>query len=216
MFGALQEGLHTATGEQRFRAGGAGRRAGVGTVGATLSATVGADGLDLSLSVANLTDRDWPPLAAVVPCLSPGQEGDEPVTGCLADEGHEHTYYYGESGLERLDEREIHYLQSVRDRVRERRPDGGYPWDEKWPEADRPAVESLLVREAVGEDWSVGIAWADSVSAQGHNPWNCMHLSARVGPLPAGHTTTVRGKLYLLPGGPERVRERYEADFLHD
>ncbi|MFB6218198.1 MAG: hypothetical protein ABEH77_03300 [Halobacteriaceae archaeon] len=216
MFGAFQPGLHTHTGDQQFRAATDGERAAVGTVGATLAATAAEGGVDLSLSVANLTGRDWPPLAAVVPCLSPGKEDDEPVTGCFVDEGHAHTYYYGESGLERLDEREIHYQRSVRERIRERRPDGGYPWDDKWPEADRPATEPLLVRGAEGEDWSVGIAWEDSISAQGHNPWNCMHLSVRVGPLPAGHTTSVGGRLYLLPGGPERILERYEAEFLHD
>jgi hypothetical protein len=219
MFDAVERGLHThAPGslDDLFdrAVSDDGTRATVDGSGVTLDAAVRDDGADLSLTVDNETERDWPGLASVVPCLNPGQTDDgTPASGCFADDDHRHSYYLGESGLERLDEREIHFLAPYREAVTDREPDEGFPWAEKWPTADRDAAAPLLVRAADQGGLAGGIAWEDSISAQGHNPWNCLHLSVKVGPLSAGESRTIDGALYLVEGDADAVRTRYEREF---
>ena len=58
-----------------------------------------------------------------------------------------------------------------------------------------------------------GIAWKDFLSAQGHNPRKCMHLSVRVGPLARGESKTVRGRVYLFPGTARDCLAHFEEDF---
>ena len=62
-------------------------------------------------------------------------------------------------------------------------------------------------------NWVAGIAWADFLSAQGHNPWYCMHLSVCVGPLKRGESKTVKGRIYLFEGDGEACLEKYKRDF---
>lgn len=219
MFHAFERGLHThAPGplDQVFDQAVSSdkTRASVDGPGVTLESTVTDDGADLALTVENETDYDWPDLAAIVPCFNPGRTDDEEVASAsFADGSHRHTYYYGSSGLERLKDREIHFMAPYREAIDDREPQDGFPWKDKWPTAERDAVAPLIVRAAEDGDWAGGIAWEDSISAQGHNPWNCMHLSVKVGPLPAGVSQTIEGKLYLIQDDADAVRERYERDF---
>ncbi len=62
-------------------------------------------------------------------------------------------------------------------------------------------------------EWVAGIARERFVSAQGHNPWRCMHLSIRVGPLKRGESRNVRGRVLLFPGTKEMCMERFKAEF---
>jgi len=75
------------------------------------------------------------------------------------------------------------------------------------------AVGGPIVREATDGKWVCGIAWEDFLSAQGHNPWECMHLSIRIGPLGPGESKTIRGKMYLFEGGKKDLLQRYCEDF---
>jgi hypothetical protein len=88
-----------------------------------------------------------------------------------------------------------------------------YVWSSKWPKSKVDAVDGLIIRESTKGDWVTGIAWDRFVSAQGHNPWECMHLSVNVGPLKRGETRTVQGRIYLFQGSKEELLKRYQADF---
>jgi hypothetical protein len=70
-----------------------------------------------------------------------------------------------------------------------------------------------MVRESVDGKWVAGIAWVDFLSAQGHNPRKCAHLSVRVGPLKCGQSKTVRGKIYLFQGTKEDCLRHFRRDF---
>ena len=70
-----------------------------------------------------------------------------------------------------------------------------------------------MIREDDAHKWVMGIAWDDFLSAQGHNPWKCMHLSVRVGPLKSGASKVIRGKIYLFEGSKEDCIKKYQTDF---
>jgi len=218
LFGAVREGLHTQA-DRNQRAEATWDDDGTSAVieypdqGVSIALDLVETGVEMTLTVENRTERDWPALAALVPCLSPGRAAGDPEHPVLADPEHERTYFYGRSGLELLVDREIHWHETYHDRVQDRRPDGGFPWAAKWRTDSDVLAEPLMVRESSDGRWTMGIAWEEALSAQGHNPWWCLHLSAAVGPLDAGETRTLDGKLYLLEGGADRVVERYERDF---
>jgi hypothetical protein len=44
----------------------------------------------------------------------------------------------------------------------------------------------------------------------------CLHNDPRVGGLKPGETRVLRGKVYVLPNDPQRLLERYSADFLQN
>jgi hypothetical protein len=74
------------------------------------------------------------------------------------------------------------------------------------------AKAGILIRESVEGDWVTAVGWADYLSVQGHNPWNCMHVCARVGPLKQKESRTVRGRLYLFRGTKEDCLARFADD----
>lgn len=108
--------------------------------------------------------------------------------------------------------REIHFNHEQRAAVLAASADGRYVWDDKWPLSNADAGAGLIVRESTDGKWVAGIAWERFLSAQGHNPWRCMHLSVLVGPLARGDTRTIRGWIYLLQGTKEDVLNRYRQD----
>jgi hypothetical protein len=170
--------------------------------------------VDLTLRVENRTTRTWPAMAGIVPCLNPGKgRNGEPVTPTLADPDRSNTYFYGSQGFERLTDRDIHVLARRRDDLRSGEiPDAqvsGTPWYE-W--SDRDATEPLLVRESADENWTTGVAWEDGLWVQGHNPWQCLHVAVRVGPLEPGASMKVRGAIFLTQQGKAAVLERFHDD----
>jgi acetyl esterase/lipase len=169
------------------------------------------DGAELMLTVTNLSEHDWPPLASVIACFNPGPE--QTRNAAFANE---QTYFVGADGLHPLTiraPREIHFNDALRDAVDAESNDGLYVWSEKWPMSDLNATAGLIARESNDREWVTGIAWERFLSAQGHNPWECMHLAVRVGPLAVGETRKVRGKMYLFEGTREELLERYRRDF---
>ena len=135
------------------------------------------------------------------------------------DEDHEHTYFLGADGLDLIKgqyPREIHFNHKYRPAIMawtKERKDGKFVFSEKWPTSDRDAYAGLLVRESEDKKWTMGIAWESFTSAQGHNPWRCMHLSIRVGPLKKGRSRTILGRIYLLKGSKADCLKRYRKDF---
>ncbi len=166
------------------------------------------DGAEMKLEVVNRSGHDWPELAAVIPCFNPGPE--ESRNRQFANTK---TYFHGSQGLDRLRKREIHFSDALRPLLDQISPDGQFVFSHKWPTSPRNAVGGLIIRESTDGKWVTGIAWEDSLSSQGHNPWECMHLSVLVGPLKRGERKTIRGKVYLFQGARADCFRRYQADF---
>lgn len=171
----------------------------------------GKDSVDLTLTVKNESDHDWPELASVIPCFNPGPLNNRNVQFTKSN-----TWFFAENRLVKLKHREIHFNRAWRAAIdKQADKDGGYVWSSKWPKSpvDANPKAGLLVRESADEKWVCGIAWEDFLSCQGNNPWLCMHQSVRVGPLKRGESNVIRGKIYLLKGRKEDVLKRYRADF---
>ena len=140
-------------------------------------------------------------------------------TTIFLDEKHVHTYFLGKNGLELIKgqyPREIHFNNKYRTTIMrwdKEREDERFVFSEKWPTSERDAYAGLMVRESKDKQWVMGIAWESFLSAQGHNPWKCMHLSIRVGPLKKGEQKTIRGKIYLFKGSKEDCLACFENDF---
>ncbi|MEE9402504.1 MAG: hypothetical protein V3V47_04815 [Desulfobacteria bacterium] len=218
LFDAVRPGEHTA-GKDKWPwvVSSDGKKAVMKSEPMQMTAEARNDGVVLNLTVTNVSDHDWPETAAIIPCLSPDYaRSGVPVNPRFYDEEHERTYFVGRNGLELLKDREIHFRNSLRDAIIHRSSDkkGTFKtFSEKWPTSDRDAVSGLMVRESVDGKWVVGIAWADFLSAQGHNPRKCAHLSVRVGPLKCGQSKTVRGKIYLFQGTKEDCLRHFRRDF---
>ena len=95
----------------------------------------------------------------------------------------------------------------------QRREDGAFVFSGKWPTARPDATGGLILRESMDGAWVSGMAWNDFLSVQAHNPWQCMHLAPRVGPLKPGETRSIRGKIYLLNGTKDDCLRLYHNDF---
>ncbi|MDA0347457.1 MAG: hypothetical protein O3C43_13025 [Verrucomicrobia bacterium] len=189
----------------------------------SLSATAVEDGAELKLTVTNTTDRDWPDIAGIIPCFNPGFDGpkktDAVPNNNFLDDGHDHTYFIGEQGLDLLAgdaPREIHFNHQWMNSVaswKKERDDGQFVWYQKWPTSKRDAYAGVLVRESEDRSQTMAIVWEDFLTAQGHNPWKCMHLSIRVGPLKPTESKTIRGKMYLFNGTKEDLLSKLKVDF---
>ena len=166
-----------------------------------LSATAVDDGADLSLRITNQTDREWPDIAEIIPCFNPGFDGpkktDAVPNNNFLDDGHGHTYFLGENGLDLIKgdaPREINFNNDRMTSImnwEKQREDGQFVWYHKWPTSPRNAYKGVLVRESEDRTQTMAIVWEDFMTAQGHNPWKCMHLSIRVGHLKLGESKSI-------------------------
>jgi hypothetical protein len=169
------------------------------------------DGARMTLTATNGSGHDWPPLAAIVPCFNPG-----PLSHPNEQFVHQNSFFPAGEGLAPLHmttPREIHYNAALRPAINAASDMGRFAWSDKWPTSKVDAEAGLIVRPSADGQWVAGIAWERFLSCQGHNPWNCMHLSVHLGPLRRGETRTVRGRLYLLPGEPKDVLDLYRRQF---
>ncbi len=184
-----------------------------------LDAQAVEDGAELTLSITNKSDHDWPELAAIIPCFNPDSTGrgvpekQTKVNTLFQDLEHTRTYYLGTSGLERQEQREIHFNEKFRPVLDGKSPEGKFEFSGKWPTSPKNAVAGIMIRESSDGKWVSGIAWEDFLSAQGHNPRKCMHLSVRVGPLKKDETKTVRGRIYLFDGDKDDCLKRFMEEF---
>ena len=166
------------------------------------------DGAELVLSITNRSDHDWPDVAGIIPCFNPGPKRDPNEQFANTN-----TWFVGPEGLVRQEKREIHFNAEQRASIDSRSDQGAFVFSYKWPTSEVNAAAGLLLRESTDDQWVTGIAWERFLSAQGHNPWQCMHLCIRVGPLKRGETRTIRGRVYLFPGTKEDCLRRYRRGF---
>ena len=181
------------------------------------------DGADLSLEVTNKSDHDWPALAAIIPCLSPGVVSEHLNERRGVAEGqlpprnpafaNENTFFLGPNGLELLHGRELRFNNKLRADLDAASSEGRFVFSDKWPTARPDATGGLIMRQSTDGAWVTGIAWQDYLSVQAHNPWRCMHLAVRVGPLKQNEAKTLRGKVYLINGSKDDCLGRYRTDF---
>jgi hypothetical protein len=208
MFDALKKGEHTpGTFKWPRKVNQDQTEAMIGADDLQLTIKAAEGGADLTLKVTNKSGHDWPDIAGIIPCFNPGPSARNP------EFANEKTYFVGPKGLELLNKREIHFNEKYRKAVEAMSPNGRFVFSDKWPTAAPDAKAGLLVRESKDGRWVAGIAWEDFLSVQGHNPWQCMHLCIRVGPLKQGDTKTVRGKIYLFQGTKDDCLKRYVSDF---
>ncbi len=212
MFGAVTPGQHTR-GNWTNRAEVTPLKARLvnGNPGVELDVKALDDGAELKLTVTNRSKHDWPELASMVACFNPGPEKTR-----NRQFANTKTWFSSASGLKRLAgkaPREIHYNHELKKLItKEADAKGRYAWSEKWPRAEVDAVDGLIIRESTDGRWVTGIAWDRFLAAQGHNPWECMHLSVRVGPLKRGETRLVKGRVYLFQGTKEDLLKKYKQD----
>ncbi len=210
MFEAVQSGQYTHADFAQFshHIDGKGRRAEIRGADMALKFVAVRDGAEMRLRITNRSDHDWPELAGIIPCFNPGRA--ELLNPLFANRN---TWFVGPEGLVRQDQREIHFNTDLRGRVEARSDHGQFAWSRKWPTSPINATAGLLLRESSDGKWTAGIAWERFLSAQGHNPWECMHLCVLVGPLKKGETRTVRGRIYLFEGTRDDCLARYRRDF---
>lgn len=210
LFGAIEDHPHTG-GKSDFDWQVAADTAAMSSENFAISAAVHDDTVDLTLTVTNTSKHTWPDIAAVIPCFNPGNGDVVEQNPRLTDREHVRTWYVGTEGLDRLVEREIHFNHQLRPDIDAVGQDGEYVFSHKWPTAPTNATRGAIIRQSSDDRWVAAIAWDDFISAQGHNPWDCMHLSVRVGPLAPGDSITRRGRIVLFEGTPEEALARCGA-----
>ncbi|MDP6553939.1 MAG: hypothetical protein QGF59_31415 [Pirellulaceae bacterium] len=215
MFDAVNRGQHTrGAWKNRITIRKDGKLATVesSNPGITLEITPVRDGAEMKLTIVNRSRHEWPPLASIIACFNPGPEATR-----NRQFANTNTWFHAADGLQRLAmraPREIHYNHKLRAEIDAAADnDGRHAWTAKWPKSQVDAIEGLIIRESTDNRWVTAIAWERFLSAQGHNPWECMHLSIHVGPLARDATRVVRGKIYLLEGSKDDALSRYHADF---
>ena len=213
MFEAVHEGQHTR-GRFDFEWNVESENATLDCKLFRVSATAVEDGATLNLSVTNNSGRDWPEEAAIIPCFNPGHKNSVGQNLKLVDDSHSRTYFVGGRGPALLQQREIHFNERLKTRVDAQANDGEFVFSDKWPNMEENSTTGLIIREATDGKWVAAIGWEDFLSAQGHNPWGCMHLSVCVGPLSDGETKDIRGRIYLFEGTKEDCLEKYRRDLL--
>jgi hypothetical protein len=210
MFGAMRPGQHTngtwknqvTVRDDRLTAAIKSENPGL-----SLNIRAVADGAELTLHVTNESDREWSHLASIIACFNPGPQATR-----NRQFANTNSWFHSADGLKPLAikaPREIHYNHALRKAINAQADDGKFAWSSKWPASEVDAIDGLIIRESTDGTWVTGIAWNRFLSAQGHNPWECMHLSAHVGPLKPQQTRTVTGRIWLFQGNRIDLLSRY-------
>lgn len=208
LFDALERGeLTAARYDWPRRVASDGQSASIEAEMLRLEARVEGDAVELELLVTNTSDHDWPEHAALIACFNPGPPQTQPY-----EMGHhKSTWFIGPQGLERLGDRDFHFRSSLRAGLERLSPELEFDFSPRWRSSERDDHGGLLVRTSQSGRWSCGVAWEDWLGVQAHNPWLCMHIATRVGPLARGAARSVRGRLVLLEGSREVALERLRA-----
>lgn len=174
------------------------------------------NGVDLLLTITNETNYDWPLISGIIPCFNPGGLDSCTLVGPTPqffDDSQERTWFLGQDGLERLENRAIHFNEKLRKEINQQASEGQFVFSEKWPTSKQNASIGLIVRESSDKGWVSGIGWEQFIAVQAHNPWRCMHVSICVGPLKQGQTKEIKGKVYIFPGSKETCFEKFLGEF---
>lgn len=213
LFGALEEGELTSARFDWPRTVSPDRRSVTIDAGALrLEAQVVGDTVELVLSVENRTERAWSEHASIVACFNPGPPDTQPY-----EMGHhKSTYFVSADGVERLADRDLHFRAALRPSLERISSALEFAFSRRWASSERDDHGGLLVRTSQSGRWSCGVAWEDWLGVQAHNPWLCMHIATRVGPLAPGAQRRIHGRLVLLEGGREAVLDRLRAPWSDD
>ncbi len=161
-------------------------------------------------------------IARMIPCFNPGNPRGDKANPIFLDLEHDDTWFVGKNGFELIKgfaPREIHFNQLLRKKVSQwpkERNDGNFVFTLKWPTSDRNATKGLMIRESESQGCVMGIGWERFLSAQGHNPWRCIHLCVNIGPLKRGEKRAIRGRIYLFRGTKEDCLQRFERWLARD
>jgi len=190
-----------------------GRTARIAAPMLTLEARVVDSAVELTLEVRNETERAWPEEAAIIACFNPGPPETKPY-----ELGYQRkTYLVGEEGLQRFEDREMHFRADLKPALKQLSPELEFEFSaNRWRTSELDSHAGLLLRESYTGRWTTGVAWEDWVGVQANNPWLCLHVATRVGPLAPGAVKTIRGRLVLIEGGREQVWERLRAPWPND
>ena len=71
----------------------------------------------------------------------------------------------------------------------------------------------LIVRQAADGSSVVGLFWERTTRVSNHHPADCLHSFVDLGPIEAGGSRTVRGKVYWMAGTKDELLEHWRADF---
>jgi hypothetical protein len=218
MFEARSKGQHTRGAHDWNRVvSTGGQSAAINTGDMKLTMQAVEDGAELTLEITNRTDYAWPEIAGIIPCFNPGVPADRaaqyPEATINPEFDNQNTWFVGRGGLRKLRGRDIHFNFQLRKQVDLEAIDGKYVFSYKWPTSSENAYAGLILRESNDSHWIAGIAWERFLSAQGHNPWSCMHLGIQVGPLKPQESRTVHGFIYLFPGTRNDCHDRFRRDF---
>lgn len=208
LFGALEEGELTPARHDWPRSIAPNREhASIEADMLRLEARVVGDVVELELWVDNRTARAFSEHAAIIACFNPGPPDTQPF-----EMGHhKSTFFLGADGVERLADRDLHFRAALRPSLESLSRTLEFAFSRRWASSERDDHGGLLVRTSQSGRWSCGVAWEDWLGVQAHNPWLCMHIATRVGPLAPGASRRIRGRLVLLEGGREAVLERLRA-----
>jgi hypothetical protein len=196
----------------------------------TWTFTARPDGADIELRIKNTSDRDWPELASLTPCFHPGvgSKGSEAVRAKRKEEGapeppdamkpnyafcpkaggDKNTSFATEAGLKLFPSQSA--VTNVQ--LKEALAEPGIRRRIRRMGAER-TQHGFIVRQSNDGAWTTGIAWDRFLYVQAGNPYRCMHMPLRVGPLAKGETATLRGRIWLFKGSPNECFKRYQAEF---
>jgi len=174
------------------------------------------DGVELTLTVRNVSDRAWPAIAAVEACVSPrwpnkdGQpvrfvrrEGDTSQTvQPLSDrDSRTRTHILVDGRLELLKEMGICFRDD--ETYRAVSADENWMstwWNKTYPPDPRHPGKGVLIRRDEATGWVMSFAWSEWTQLKTHDLYDCLHVAPRLGPLAPGESKTIHGKIGLFHG----------------
>lgn len=221
LFGAFEPGVRTqGRWDYRAQVRDGGRRMTLSGEAIRLEAETDSHGARLTLHVTNHTNSDWDTWASIIPCLHPGSPQApgkffrRPRSLSFVNE--RTVYAAADGALVPLVGRRMavdgRFHEDVRSAARSAAARGEtWAWTTEWPIADTPSSGGFMARPSNDDAWVAGIAWEDAFGAQAHNPWQCLHLAVRVGPLPRGASRVLRGRIDLFAGTPSDAFDAWRS-----
>jgi hypothetical protein len=76
-----------------------------------------------------------------------------------------------------------------------------------------PSYWQAVAPDATWEQWSAGLYWERATSVSNRHPADCVHVTVDFGPLAAGESRTVQGKVYWLAGSKEELFAVWRREF---
>ncbi len=79
------------------------------------------------------------------------------------------------------------------------------------------AASHVVRRQRPGARWDrITAGWERTLLVSNRHPADCVHAWVDVGPLAAGQSRIVRGKVYFFQGSKEDLLEHWRRDFAEE